>query len=280
MKSILSVHNWIFPCPQPQAFLQPLFLRSPKVSLTCITGENGLEKQRLSNTYCQDLANNYTVHTVFNVKRDEVQYVPQLRNIDDEYPPLHQGFRSLWSQKRNFFLEPQAFKRKTRTDVDWRQNLARIKDQPLKQSFWGRKQRAYLAQALCADPKLLILDETTASFRYDQQTRIVTNATWRVMQQHGLTILFITHDPELIEQYADYELHLEDQTGVLLEKGLKIMFAYDFMRYAFIAGIFIALICSVMGTFVVARQTSFSPIRSLRSVFLELHLGSLSGSRL
>lgn len=35
------------------------------------------------------------------------------------------------------------------------------------------------------------------------------------------------------------------------------MFAYDFMRYAFIAGIFIALICSVMGTFVVARQTSF-----------------------
>ena len=42
-----------------------------------------------------------------------------------------------------------------------------------------------------------------------------------VMQQHGLTILFITHDPELIEQYADYELHLEDQTGVLLEKGAK-----------------------------------------------------------
>ena len=35
------------------------------------------------------------------------------------------------------------------------------------------------------------------------------------------------------------------------------MFDYDFMRYAFIAGIFIALICSVMGTFVVARQTSF-----------------------
>ncbi|WP_025021722.1 metal ABC transporter permease [Ligilactobacillus hayakitensis] len=35
------------------------------------------------------------------------------------------------------------------------------------------------------------------------------------------------------------------------------MFSYDFMRYAFIAGIFIALICSVMGVFVVARQTSF-----------------------
>ena len=35
------------------------------------------------------------------------------------------------------------------------------------------------------------------------------------------------------------------------------MFDYDFMRYAFIAGIFIALISCVMGVFVVARKTSF-----------------------
>ena len=31
------------------------------------------------------------------------------------------------------------------------------------------------------------------------------------------------------------------------------MLQYDFMRYAFIAGIFIALICGVMGVFVVAH---------------------------
>ncbi|KRL01999.1 metal ABC transporter permease [Liquorilactobacillus capillatus] len=35
------------------------------------------------------------------------------------------------------------------------------------------------------------------------------------------------------------------------------MLQFDFMRYAFIAGIFISLICGIMGTFVVARQTSF-----------------------
>ena len=58
------------------------------------------------------------------------------------------------------------------------------------------------------------------------------------------------------------------------------MFDYDFMRYAFIAGIFIALICSVMGTFVVARQTSFFTHTLSEMGFLALHLGSLSGSRL
>lgn len=35
------------------------------------------------------------------------------------------------------------------------------------------------------------------------------------------------------------------------------MFDYAFIRYAFTAGIFIALICGVMGVFVIARQTSF-----------------------
>ena len=35
------------------------------------------------------------------------------------------------------------------------------------------------------------------------------------------------------------------------------MFNYAFMQYAFIAVIFIALICAVMGVFVIARQTSF-----------------------
>lgn len=53
------------------------------------------------------------------------------------------------------------------------------------------------------------------------------------------------------------------------------MLQYDFMRYAFIAGIFIALICGVMGVFVVARQTSFSRTRCPKSVFPVLRSASL-----
>ena len=33
--------------------------------------------------------------------------------------------------------------------------------------------------------------------------------------------MFITHDPELIAAYADYELHLEDKSGKLINKGDK-----------------------------------------------------------
>lgn len=35
------------------------------------------------------------------------------------------------------------------------------------------------------------------------------------------------------------------------------MLSYDFMRHAFVAGTFIAIICGTMGVFVIARNMSF-----------------------
>ncbi|AWZ38839.1 metal ABC transporter ATP-binding protein [Ligilactobacillus murinus] len=218
MKSILSVHNLDLSIPNRKLFSN-LSFEIAQGSLTCITGENGVGKTTLVKHLLQDLANNYTVHTVFNVKRDEVQYVPQLRNIDDEYPLCIKDFVAFGLKKRNFFWNRKPLNEKLE-QILTETKLTRIKDQPLGKASGGEKQRAYLAQALCADPKLLILDEATASLDTTNKHELLQMLR-EVMQQHGLTILFITHDPELIEQYADYELHLEDQTGVLLEKGAK-----------------------------------------------------------
>ena len=38
------------------------------------------------------------------------------------------------------------------------------------------------------------------------------------MHENNLTVLFITHDPELIEKYGDYELNLHNQTATLSKK--------------------------------------------------------------
>ncbi len=142
-----------------------------------------------------------------------------MRNIDDEYPLCIKDFVAFGLKKRNFFWNRKPLNEKLE-QILTETKLTRIKDQPLGKASGGEKQRAYLAQALCADPKLLILDEATASLDTTNKHELLQMLR-EVMQQHGLTILFITHDPELIEQYADYELHLEDQTGVLLEKGAK-----------------------------------------------------------
>ena len=122
-------------------------------------------------------------------------------------------------KKRAFFWNRQVRDQKL-AQILAETKLTRIKDQPLGRASGGEKQRAYLAQALCADPKLLILDEATASLDTTNKHELFQMLK-QVMQKHELTILFITHDPELIERYADYELHLADQTGTLIKRGGK-----------------------------------------------------------
>ena len=97
------------------------------------------------------------------------------------------------------------------------ENLAK---NPLGKCSGGEKQRTYLAQALCSDPKLLILDEATANLDQSSKHELM-RLLKKLMPIHGITVLFITHDAELIEDYADYELHLENKSGKLMKREAK-----------------------------------------------------------
>ena len=165
-----------------------------------------------------DLSHDYEEHAKFMVSRDQVQYVPQLRSIDDEYPLCIRDFAAFGLKTNSIFLNKET-KEKLAAILS-ETNLTKIADRPLGRASGGEKQRAYLAQALCADPKLLILDEATASLDQTSKHELLKMLR-NVMKEHGLTIMFITHDPELIAAYADYELHLADKSGKLINKGDK-----------------------------------------------------------
>lgn len=65
----------------------------------------------------------------------------------------------------------------------------------------GLAQRAMIAQAIIGDPDLIIADEPTSNLDVTIQARIVALLK-RLNQQHGLTILFITHDLGLVGYLA------------------------------------------------------------------------------
>ncbi|MCP0887566.1 ATP-binding cassette domain-containing protein [Ligilactobacillus sp. WILCCON 0076] len=215
MDSILKVTNLNLEIPNRTLF-KNLKFEIPAHKLTCVTGENGVGKTTLIKHLLQDLDNHFTQHVQFSIQRDQIQYVPQLRNIDDEFPLSIHDFVSLGFKKRILpWNSPQM--KTTLTQILTETNLSNIEKQPLGRSSGGEKQRAYLAQALCANPELLILDEATASLDVISKHELL-KLLKKIMATRGLTIIFITHDPDLIEQYADYELHLSNQSGTLLKK--------------------------------------------------------------
>ncbi|WP_369351690.1 metal ABC transporter ATP-binding protein [Ligilactobacillus agilis] len=215
MDSILTVTNLDLDIPKRRLF-NHLSFELPAHKLTCITGENGVGKTTLVKHLLDDLARKNQNHVSFQITREQVQYVPQLRNIDDEYPLSIYDFVALGFKKRILPWNSPKMKA-TLNQVLAETNLTKIKYQPLGRASGGEKQRAYLAQALCANPELLILDEATASLDVVSKHELLKLLT-NIMKKRGLTILFITHDPELIEQYADYELHLANQTGHLIKR--------------------------------------------------------------
>jgi peptide/nickel transport system ATP-binding protein len=80
----------------------------------------------------------------------------------------------------------------------------------------GQKQRVLIALALCTQPSILIADEPTSSL--DSANEIdVLHLLKALSTNQGLGILFVTHNINLVEQFADFCVVLEN--GNVVESG-------------------------------------------------------------
>jgi peptide/nickel transport system ATP-binding protein len=66
----------------------------------------------------------------------------------------------------------------------------------------GQQQRVMIAQAIACKPKLLIADEPTTALDVTVQKQIL-ELLQRLREQHGMALLFITHDLGLVREVAD-----------------------------------------------------------------------------
>jgi iron complex transport system ATP-binding protein len=85
--------------------------------------------------------------------------------------------------------------------------LATLGIEPLAQREWvrisgGERQLALVARALAQEPRILVLDEPTASLDFGNQVRVL-DAVRGLAESHGLTVLLSTHHPEQAFACAD-----------------------------------------------------------------------------
>lgn len=82
----------------------------------------------------------------------------------------------------------------------------------------GQCQRAAIARALAVHPRLLICDEATSSLDVTMQAEILELLqTLRAKEGHGLSILFISHDISLVQQFCNRILVMYQ--GKIVEQG-------------------------------------------------------------
>lgn len=74
----------------------------------------------------------------------------------------------------------------------------------------GQRQRVAIARALCTEPELLIADEALSALDVSTQKQIV-ELFRHIRQEHDCTILFISHDLELVNSLCDRIIKIDDK---------------------------------------------------------------------
>ena len=143
-------------------------------------------------------------------KKQNIGYVPQFRNIDLDYPLNIEQFVRL---NLKFTLSPAKRKQDNETikRILEKTKLTQLKDRPLGLASGGEKQKAYLAQSLLNDPKILILDESTASLDVEVKMQLM-DLVQELNEKYNLTVIFITHDYELTKKYTSRALFFKNKT--------------------------------------------------------------------
>jgi iron complex transport system ATP-binding protein len=72
--------------------------------------------------------------------------------------------------------------------------MAHLAGRPITEVSGGERQLALVARALAQEPRLLVLDEPTASLDFGNQVRVLERIA--ALARTGISILFSSHDPD------------------------------------------------------------------------------------
>lgn len=95
--------------------------------------------------------------------------------------------------------------------------VAHLSDRRLDQLSGGEQQRVFIARAICQEPKIMLLDEPTASLDLAHQVHVM-DLMERLKAEKGVTVVMVSHDVNLAAMYADRVLLLKD--GEIISMGL------------------------------------------------------------
>ena len=230
MSEILKISNVSKVYSNKFQALDSLSLKINKGEIFALLGPNGAGKSTLINTVCGILNFDKGTITVdeldiikqYRKARSLIGIVPQELNLE--------AFETVWDNvnySRGLYGKSpnHSYIEKLLKEL----SLWDKKDNKLRELSGGMKRRVLIAKALSHEPKILFLDEPTASVDVELRKDM-----WEVvkrLKQEGVTIILTTHYIEEAEEIADRvgiinngKIILVDEKESLIKKlGQKIL---------------------------------------------------------
>ena len=182
-----------------------------------ISGENGSGKSTLIKLILGELKKDHGSIKLFGIDMedfknfDKIGYVPQVNEaIKVAFPVSAREYVGL-----NLYKEFSIFNtitKKSKSKIENTFSTLKIKDlidRPVNTLSGGQAQRVMIARAMVNNPDILILDEPTVGI--DQKSKEdFLDLIVHLNTHHGISILMITHEMEILGDYVDKVFKLKD----------------------------------------------------------------------
>lgn len=176
-----------------------------------IIGPNGSGKTTLLKAILGLIAPTSGRATIFDCTCHELQchhrarigYLPQRSHIDPNFPIT--VFEAVLMGRYGaigLFHRPTRSDHNLVTEALTEVGLLDLRYRPLGQLSGGQQQRVFIARALAQQPQVLLLDEPTTGLDAPTQSSLLV-LTQRLNRERGLTILFVTHEINVVSPVVD-----------------------------------------------------------------------------
>ncbi len=215
MKNVIKIQKLNF-CYKVKPILLDVNLNIEENDFIGIIGPNGGGKTTLLKLIMGMLKPHTGSIKIFNKNpkeaRDKIGYVPQQYNLDKFFPITNLelvllGF--LTKSKFGFFTKKQKQKAK---DLLEKVGLKEFIDKPFGKLSGGQAQRVLIARSLISDPKILILDEPTASIDPESEKAIFDIL---IKSNKKRTILMVSHDLNTIIKEVNKVITVQKNVTVM-----------------------------------------------------------------
>ena len=222
MKNILEINNVTKFYKNSVKALENVNLNIKEGEIFALLGPNGAGKSTLINSICGIVnfntgtikINNMDIIKNYRTTRKMTGIVPQELNLE--------SFETVWN---NVNYSRGLFGKKP--DNNYIEKLLKQlslwdkKDSKIKELSGGMKRRVLIAKALSHQPKLLFLDEPTASV--DVELRKDMWDVVKKLNEDGVTIILTTHYIEEAEELSDRVAVINDGKIILVDEKDKLI---------------------------------------------------------
>jgi iron complex transport system ATP-binding protein len=176
----------------------------------CVLGQNGVGKTTFLKCLTGILKwdsgyvtwNEDKIDGISNLK--EVAYVPQAHSVSFPFTALDMVCMGR-TKHMGFFSMPSKNDKKVAMNCLNEMGIESLANRKCSAMSGGQLQMVYIARALAAEPKLLILDEPESHLDFKNQELIITKLKYLVKEKN-ISCIMNTHSPEHALRISDYIL--------------------------------------------------------------------------